>query len=88
MKSVEIFVVLNDFTLIKDFVTRAQSCEGDIDISSTDNRYTVDAKSIMGVFSLDLSKPVRIIFHNRDDYERLMSYITAHFSDIAVNENK
>lgn len=41
---------------IKNFVAAATKCAGDIDLSS--GRYVVDAKSIMGIFSLDLTKPI------------------------------
>ncbi len=37
---------------VKDFVTKASECDFDIDVSY--NHLTVDAKSILGVFSMDL----------------------------------
>ena len=37
-------------------------CPCEIDIVS--GRYLIDAKSVMGIFSLDLSKPVEIVIHN------------------------
>ena len=47
-------VLLNSINDVKGFVNAAGSQMCDIDIVS--GRYTVDAKSIMGIFSLDLSK--------------------------------
>jgi len=41
--------------------------EADIDVKS--GRYVIDAKSIMGLFSLDLSKPIEIIIHSDSDSE-------------------
>ena len=38
----------------------------DIDVDLTSGRYTVDAKSIMGIFSLDLSKPLTMEVHSDD----------------------
>lgn len=49
---------LNSVKDIKDFVNIVSKFEDDIDVSS--KRCVVDAKSIMGLFSLDLSKPVEV----------------------------
>ena len=41
------------------------------------SRYTVNAKSIMGIFSLDLSKPVTLVIHSEDCaevFEQLRGY--------------
>lgn len=43
---------------VKDFVSTISSCDCEIDIAA--DRYIVDAKSIMGIFSLDLSKPLEL----------------------------
>lgn len=43
---------------VKDFVGAVSSCGCDIDIAA--DRYIIDAKSIMGIFSLDLSKPIEL----------------------------
>lgn len=52
---------------VKEFVNAANSIDFDIDLIS--GRYTVDAKSIMGIFSLDLTKPI-VIAANTDDAEK------------------
>ena len=39
----------------------------DVDIDLVRGRYTIDAKSLMGIFSLDLSKPLDLIIHTEDD---------------------
>lgn len=49
---------LNSVNDIKDFVNIVSKFSDDVDIAS--NRSIVDAKSIMGIFSLDLSKPVEV----------------------------
>ncbi len=46
---------------VKEFARIVNACDVDIDLSS--GRYVVDAKSIMGVFSLDLGKPLRVDVH-------------------------
>lgn len=54
MKSYEIF--LKSIIDVKNFVNIVNEYDFDIDLES--GRYVVDAKSIMGIFSLDLSKPI------------------------------
>ena len=49
-------IFLNDMVKVKEFVKMAQSVRQDTILHS--GKYAVDAKSIMGVFSLDLSKPL------------------------------
>ncbi len=46
---------------VKDFVNTVMKYDFDIDLVS--GRYAVDAKSIMGIFSLDLSKPIELNAH-------------------------
>ena len=46
---------------VKDFVSAASKCAFDVDISY--NRFIVDAKSIMGIFSLDLEEPLDLQVH-------------------------
>ena len=50
---------------VKDFVTAASFVSCDIDVQS--GRYLVDAKSIMGLFSLDLAKSVAVQVHGSED---------------------
>ena len=52
---------------VKEFVSIISLCDFDVDLVS--GRYSIDAKSIMGIFSLDLSRPVELVAHidNCDD---------------------
>jgi phosphotransferase system HPr-like phosphotransfer protein len=62
MKSVNVsFKSIND---VKDFVNIVNRFDFDVDLTS--GRYVVDAKSIMGLFSLDLSKPIKMDIHSED----------------------
>ena len=74
MKTVNIMLsTIND---VKDFVNAVTMYNGDADLSS--GRYVVDAKSIMGIFSLDLSSPITLTVHsdNADTLiERIKNYI-------------
>ena len=51
-------VVLNDVSNVQDFVNTCSKFDFDIYMQS--GRYIINAKSIMGVLSLDLSKPVDV----------------------------
>ncbi len=60
MTSTKIFIsTIND---VKNFVNIVTKCEYDVDIIS--GRYAIDAKSIMGIFSLDLSKELTLNIHS------------------------
>ena len=59
MKTINI--MLKSINDVKDFVNYANKYEFDIDLTS--GRYVVDAKSIMGIFSLDLSKAIKVEIH-------------------------
>ena len=57
-------VKLSTIEEVKQFVTAATMFDGEIDLKS--GRYVVDAKSIMGIFSLDLMKPIEVTVHSDD----------------------
>ena len=54
-------VVLSSINDVKNFVNIVTKYDFEIDLTS--GRYVVDAKSIMGIFSLDLSKPINLNVH-------------------------
>ena len=49
-------ISLNSIDKVKSFVNDITRFNSDFDLVS--GRYVIDAKSIMGIFSLDLSKPI------------------------------
>ncbi len=63
MKTVNI--KLNDISKVKNFVNITSQFDGDFDLVS--GKYIVDAKSIMGVFSLDLSKTIQLHINCEDE---------------------
>ena len=75
MKTVQIS--LNSIDKVKSFVNEITKYDNDFDLVS--GRYVIDAKSIIGIFSLDLSKPIYLNIHadsNLDDIlAALDSYI-------------
>ncbi len=63
----KVSVNLNESTLIKAFVNIINKYPFEMDLRS--GRYLVDAKSILGIFSLDLSKPIELEIHSDDTDE-------------------
>ena len=62
MKTVDIS--LNSIDKVKSFVNLINRFDYDFDLVS--GRYVIDAKSIMGIFSLDLSKPIALNIYADD----------------------
>ena len=57
-------ILLNSINDVKTFVNVVSRYDFDVDLIS--ERYVVDAKSIMGIFSLDLPKPIKVDIHAED----------------------
>ena len=60
---------INTIEDVKKFVSIVTGCAYDVDIVS--GRYAIDAKSIMGIFSLDLLSPITLTVHSDDADEVL-----------------
>lgn len=58
-------VQLSSISDVKEFVNCA--CQQPFDIDVVSGRYIIDAKSIMGIFSIDLSKPINVEVHGTDE---------------------
>lgn len=71
MKTVQIS--LNSIDKVKSFVNDITKFSNDFDLVS--GRYVIDAKSIMGIFSLDLSKPIDLNIHAEDDVEEVLDVL-------------
>lgn len=68
MKTVKIS--LNSIDKVKSFVNEITKFDSDFDLVS--GRYVIDAKSIMGIFSLDLSKPIDLNIHAQDSVDAIL----------------
>ncbi|RZS92132.1 HPr family phosphocarrier protein [Cuneatibacter caecimuris] len=56
---------------VREFVRAANRCDFDVDLGY--NRVVVDAKSILGVFSLDLNQPLVVNYQKEDpEFERVL----------------
>ena len=69
MKTVKIS--LNSIDKVKTFVNVINRYDAEFDLVS--GRYVIDAKSIMGIFSLDISKPIDLNIHNADNLDEIMT---------------
>lgn len=61
MKVFEKMLFLKNFDDVKSF--SAIAADKDYDIELVSGKYVINAKSIMGIFSLDLTKPVKMVAH-------------------------
>ena len=74
MKTVQIS--LNSIDKVKSFVNDITKFDCDFDLVS--GRYVIDAKSIMGIFSSDLSKPIDLNIHAEENLDAVMEVIKAY----------
>ena len=71
MKTVQIS--LNSIDKVKSFVNDLTKFDDDFDLVS--GRYVIDAKSIMGIFSLDLSRPIDLNIHATDNLDEVLKVL-------------
>ena len=71
MKTVK--VSLNSIDKVKSFVNLINRFDAEFDLVS--GRYVIDAKSIMGIFSLDISKPIDLNIHNTDNIDEILEQL-------------
>ena len=74
MKTIKI--CLNSIEKVKSFVNDITRFDADFDLVS--GRYVIDAKSIMGIFSLDLSKPIDLNIHADGELEDILAALDAY----------
>ncbi|MDE6957826.1 MAG: HPr family phosphocarrier protein [Lachnospiraceae bacterium] len=71
MKTVTIS--LNSIESVKSFVNSITKFDSDFDLVS--GRYVIDAKSIMGIFSLDLAKPITLNIYAKSDLDEILGVL-------------
>lgn len=74
----ELTVVLNQIQTAKEFVAAASASICDVDVGS--GKYIVDGKSLLGIFSMDLSKPVKVVVNGGSEAD--VDALVAKFKDI------
>ncbi len=77
MKTVQIS--LNSIDKVKSFVNAITQFDYDFDLIS--GRYVIDAKSIMGIFSLDLSKPIDLAIHAEEEMDAILDVIKPYLAE-------
>lgn len=77
MKTVKIS--LNSIDKVKSFVNDITKFDIDFDLVS--GRYVIDAKSIMGIFSLDLSKPIDLNIHADSDIDTILAVLAPYIAN-------
>ena len=65
-----ITISLGSIDKVKSFVNDISRFDNDFDLVS--GRYVIDAKSIMGIFSLDLSKPIDLNIHSENNIDEIL----------------
>ena len=60
----EINIKLSDMISIREFVKEVVLLDYDVDL--VQGRYIVDAKSIMGIFALDITSPIKVVANTND----------------------
>ena len=66
-------ILIDSIDKVKAFVNEIARFDCDFDLIS--GRYVIDAKSIMGIFSLDLSKPIDLAIHADDGIDKILEKI-------------
>ena len=68
-----VMISLNSIDKVKSFVNDISRFDYDFDLVS--GRYVIDAKSIMGIFSLDLSKPIELNIHAEEGADEVIDML-------------
>lgn len=68
-----VLISLDTIDKVKSFVNDVIKFDCDFDLRSS--RYIVDAKSIMGIFSLDLAQPIELCINGADDIDTIMAVL-------------
>ena len=63
------YVLLNTIDKVKSFVNTVSRFDSDFDMLS--GHYIVDGKSIMGIFSLDLARPIKVLVYNDHEFPQI-----------------
>ncbi len=75
----KVLVSLNSIDKVKTFVRDVSDCDCELDLTS--GRYVIDAKSMLGIFSLDLSKPIELSVHaDGEEADRIIESLSAYIA--------
>lgn len=71
-------IKLDSIEKVKSFVNTVNTFDGDFDLVS--DRYVIDAKSIMGIFSLDISSVLRLDIHDDSEFETVKAALAEYLA--------
>ncbi len=75
----KVLVSINSIDKVKAFVKDIAPFDCELDLIS--GRYVIDAKSMLGIFSLDLSKPIELSIHADDEEaDRIIASLTSYLA--------
>ena len=63
----ERYICLNTIDRVENFINKIVVIDSDVDLIS--GRYTLDAKSIMAIFSINLNNKLKLVLHSDDEDE-------------------
>lgn len=72
-------ISLDSIAQVNAFASMIAHFKSEIDLSS--GRYIVNAKSIMGIFSLDLTRPLTLTVHGAEELEEIKSAVTPYLKN-------
>ncbi len=72
-------ISLNSIDKVKSFVNDISGFNAEFDLIS--GRYVIDAKSIMGIFSLDISKPIDLNIHAEENIDEIMEALKPYLAE-------
>ena len=75
----EVYIKLQTINDVRKLVSVVEKYPFSVDLS--EGRYLVDAKSLMGIFSLDLSKPIDLNIHAEDDSDVILQALKPYIID-------
>lgn len=74
-----IMISLNSIDKVKSFCNDIAKFDAEFDLVS--GRYVIDAKSIMGIFSLDISKPIELNIHAENGLDEIMEALKPYIAE-------
>ena len=66
-------IKFNNIEEVKNYIVKAMHINGDITIKH--GKYVINGKSLMGIFSLDLSKPIDLNIHAEDSADEVLNIL-------------
>ncbi len=76
-------ILLNSIEKVKSFVNTISKFDSDFELVS--GRRVIDAKSIMGIFSLDITKSMDLVIHSEEEKEEVLVALDPYMKNVPKN---